>query len=98
MRIAPFFVAAPYHRALMDKASDRQAPWRTCVQVVSCLGMAAGGLYLFLGDTMFELFRPNAADSARDACMAAAVLSVVCGGAAYWGSLRRLRPDPRDRA
>ena len=89
-------MAAPYHRAEMDKYPDRQAPWRTCVQVVSCACMVGGGLWLFLGDTILALFLPGTASATRIACMVAAALATGLGSAAFWGSLRRLRPTPQD--
>lgn len=96
MRIAPFFMVAPYHRADMDKTHDHQAHWRTGLQIVACIGMVGGGLWLFLGDTILALLFPNLARAVRIGCMAAAAVSTVCGGAAYWSSLRRLRPDPQN--
>ena len=72
---------------------DRQALWRTGVQLVCGVGMALGVAFMWLEDTILFEFLPDASDATRVGAMIAAVALVVVCSSAYWRSLRRLRAD-----
>ena len=46
---------------------DRQAQWRTCVQLLCGAGMAFGAAFVFLEDTFLFEFLPAASDATRAA-------------------------------
>ena len=75
---------------------DRQAPWRTCVQVLSRAGIVLGGAYAWFHNLVWSMWFPGASDETRTWCTIAILALFLIGGFAEYASLRRLRPEPQD--